>query len=181
MITICTVLNGKKYSYDHVNKLYNSLKANTIIDFKFVCYTDYPKNGFDKGIIIIPIEHDLKKLQWYKTDFFKSDFLIKHKINDPTDFNNTTVVMDIDLDIVGKVDFLFDPFPHQNFLCSHRWWWTRAAWCARPRTHRTADLSRCRGPTAGRRSKCSSTRLFRSAPPTWTRTGPGRRRRCESR
>ena len=123
MITIATVLNGTKYSYDHVNKLYNSLKANTIIDFRFCCYTDYPKNGFDKGIIVIPIEDDLKKLQWYKTDFFMKKFFVKNKIVEATDYNNVTIVMDIDLDIVGNVDFLFDPFPHHNFICSHRWWW----------------------------------------------------------
>lgn len=107
---VCTVLNGIKYSVDDVNTLYNSLRANTTCAFDFLCYTDYT-DGFHEDIIIKPILIKDKKLQWYKLDFFKPGF---------TDHQNI-VVMDIDVDIVGNVDFIFEPF--EGFVGTHRWWW----------------------------------------------------------
>ena len=108
---ICTVLTGTKYSVADVNNLYNSLIYNTTIKFDFLCYTDYQK-GFHKDIIIKPITTKDKKLQWYKLDFFKAGF---------TDYEDI-ITMDIDLDIVGNVDFIFDNY--SGFVGTHRWWWT---------------------------------------------------------
>lgn len=107
---ICTVLTGTKYSVDDVNKLYNGLKENTTIDFDFLCYTDYIDN-FNSNIIIKPITKKDKKLQWYKLDFFKKGFT-NHK---------DIITMDIDVDIVGNVDFIFDDYI--GFVGTHRWWW----------------------------------------------------------
>lgn len=107
---ICTILTGVKYSSKDVNKLYLSLKNNTTIDFDFLCYTDHD-SYFEDDIIIKLIENKNKKLQWYKLDFFKKDF-VPHK---------DIIVMDIDLDIVGNVDFIFDQY--SGFVGSHRWWW----------------------------------------------------------
>ncbi len=107
---ICTVLTGTKYSVDDVNKLYNELKENTTIDFDFLCYTDY-KDNFNPNIIIKPITKKDKKLQWYKLDFFKKGFTNHEDI----------IIMDIDVDIVGNVDFIFDNYT--GFVGSHRWWW----------------------------------------------------------
>tara|TARA_B100000085_G_scaffold88806_1_gene80195 strand:- start:1332 stop:2063 length:732 start_codon:yes stop_codon:yes gene_type:complete len=115
---ICTVLTGTKYTYEDVNKLYRGLKNNTTIDFDFLCYTDHiyfhklrAGGDFEPGIIFKPLEENGKKLQWYKLDFFKKDFVDHEDI----------IVMDIDLDIVGNVDFLFDDY--KGFVGSHRWWW----------------------------------------------------------
>lgn len=107
---ICTVLTGTKYSNYDVNRLYLNLKNHTTIPFDFLCYTDY-NNFFEDGIIIKPIVKRNKKLQWYKLDFFKKGFVENHDI----------IVMDIDLDIVGNVDFIFDDY--SGFIGSHRWWW----------------------------------------------------------
>lgn len=107
---ICTVLTGTKYSYKRVNKLYDELKKNTSVDFKFLCYTNHKEN-FHEDIIIKPIENKDKKLQWYKLDFFKKDFVEESDI----------IVMDIDIDIVGNVDFLFDDY--EGFVGTNRWWW----------------------------------------------------------
>ena len=107
---VCTVLTGTKYSVDDVNTLYNSLRDNTTCDFDFLCYTDYT-DGFHEDIIIKPILIKDKKLQWYKLDFFKPGFTAHEDI----------ITMDIDLDIVGNVDFIFDNY--DGFVGTHRWWW----------------------------------------------------------
>ena len=108
-LAICTVLTAKKYSADTVNKLYNAIKSNTDKPFDFYCYTDHI--GLDEDIIIIPLVNKDKKLQWYKLDFFKKDIVE----------NEYIVVMDIDVDIVGNVDFIFNDYT--GFVGSHRWWW----------------------------------------------------------
>ena len=106
---ICTVLTGKKYSADTVNKLYKSLKLNTDKPFDFYCYTDH--TGLDDDIRIIPITNNDKKLQWFKLDYFKKDFIK----------NEDIILMDIDLDIVGNVNFIFQEYT--GFVGTHRWWW----------------------------------------------------------
>lgn len=111
MIAILTVLTGTKYSVDDVNKLYYSLLQNTSKKFKFYCYTDHER--FDKGIHIIPIEKKNKKFQWYKIDFFQKDFVKEKDI----------CVMDIDVDIVGNMDFIFDRVKKNEFRGTRRWWW----------------------------------------------------------
>lgn len=118
---VCTVLTGTKYSVDDVNKLYTSLLANTLCDFRFVCYTSY-NDGFHPDIITIPIIGNKKKLQWYKTDFFKKSFFYDNGLVDRPE-QETIIVMDIDLDVIGNVDFLFDPIKKDVFIGSHRWWW----------------------------------------------------------
>ena len=95
MHNILTVLTGTKYSVKDVNTLYNKLKNNTTKDFLFTCYTDHIDN-FNSNIIIKPITKKDKKLQWYKIVFFKSNFV---------DGDNL-ILMDIDMDILGNIDFL---------------------------------------------------------------------------
>tara|TARA_B100001250_G_scaffold414618_1_gene454710 strand:- start:10051 stop:10755 length:705 start_codon:yes stop_codon:yes gene_type:complete len=111
MVSICTVLTGTKYDVDVVNKLYSSLKKHTIKDFKFYCYTNH--TGFDYNINIIPITTKNKKLQWYKLDYFKKDIIDEEDI----------ILMDIDMDIVGNVDFLFEDNSLDEFRGTHRFWW----------------------------------------------------------
>jgi hypothetical protein len=108
-MAICTVLTGNKYSVDHVNTLFNSLKENTTKVFDFYCYTDH--EGLDPDIKKIPLINTDKKLQWYKLDYFKKGFVE----------NVNQILMDIDLDIVGNVDFLFEDY--EGFVGTHRWWW----------------------------------------------------------
>lgn len=112
MTSILTVLNGKKYGVDYVNKLYNKLRNNTKHSFNFYCYTDY-NSEFEKGINIIPITKKDKKAQWYKLDFFKKNFVEDEDV----------IVMDIDMEIIGNVDFLFDNVESNEFRGTHRFWW----------------------------------------------------------
>ena len=112
MHNILTVLTGTRYSVKDVNTLYNKLKNNTTKDFLFTCYTDHIDN-FNSNIIIKPITKKDKKLQWYKIDFFKSNFV---------DGDNL-ILMDIDMDILGNIDFLFNEIAEDEFKGTHRWWW----------------------------------------------------------
>ena len=109
MVSICTVLIGTKYDVDDVNKLYNSLKKHTTNKFKYYCYTDH--TGFNDNINIIPITTKNKKLQWYKLDYFKKDIIDEEDI----------ILMDIDMDIVGNVDFLFEDNNLDEFRGTHRY------------------------------------------------------------
>ena len=111
MTSICTVLTGTKYDVNVVNKLYISLKKHITKDFKFYCYTDH--TGFNDNINIIPITTKNKKLQWYKLDYFKKDIIDEEDI----------ILMDIDMDIVGNVDFLFEDNSLDEFRGTHRFWW----------------------------------------------------------
>lgn len=118
---ICTVLTGNKYSVKDVNKLHLSLKQNTKTKFDFICYSDHT-TGFDKNITVVPFSIKNKKLQWYKIDFFRKSFFYNNKIIRKGDEVNV-IVMDIDLDIIGNVDFIFTPFDSNTFVGTHRWWW----------------------------------------------------------
>lgn len=109
MFAICTVLTGNKYSVNDVNNLHNSLKLNTNIAFDFYCYSDH--TGFESDVKVIPLTNTDKKLQWFKLDYFKKGFVP----------NENQIIMDIDLDIVGNVDFLFNDY--NGFVGTHRWWW----------------------------------------------------------
>lgn len=121
MTIVCTVLTGDKYSIDDVNKLYTSLKKNTSCDFRFLCYTDH-EGDWNENIIRIPFLRKNKKLQWYKVDFFSKFLFYRNKLIEEKE-SEAIIVMDIDLDIIGNVDFLFNPFHQNEFWCSHRWWW----------------------------------------------------------
>ena len=105
---ICTVLTGTKYSVKDVNKLYLSLKQNTKVNFDFICYSDYVTD-FNENITVVPFLIKNKKLQWYKIDFFRESFFYNNKIVCKGDKVNI-IVMDIDLDIIGNVDFIFNSF-----------------------------------------------------------------------
>tara|TARA_A100001011_G_scaffold29004_1_gene28196 strand:+ start:3150 stop:3860 length:711 start_codon:yes stop_codon:yes gene_type:complete len=113
MTSICTVLNGEKYGTEYVNKLYLDLKKHTTKPFKFYCYTDYDIEFLNEDINIIPIINLNKKLQWYKLDYFKKDIVDTDDI----------VLMDIDMHIIGNVDFLFDKVKDNEFRGTHRFWW----------------------------------------------------------
>lgn len=109
-LAICTVLTGEKYSVNTVNKLYENLYNNTSQLFDFYCYTDHV--GLNDRIQVIPITNKNKKLQWYKLDFFKNNFIE----------NEDIIIMDIDVDIIGNQDWLFKDYGY-DFTGSHRWWW----------------------------------------------------------
>ena len=82
---------GTKYTHEHVNKLFNSLKH---IDADFFCYTENSQ-GIDKNvdIISIPKKPALKKW-WNKLAMFSNEFPLQ----------GNTLFFDLDVDIVGDLD-----------------------------------------------------------------------------
>jgi len=114
MTSICTLLKkGPKYGTKDVNKVFRDLKKHTTKPFKFYCYTDYDTEFLDEDINIIKLENNDKKLQWYKLDFFKKDF-----VND-----EDIILMDIDQIIIRNCDFLFEDIKDNEFRGTHRFWW----------------------------------------------------------
>ena len=67
--------NGKlSLSYQYVNKLYNAVKRNLTLPFRFFCFTDFTDlidfSGFEKDIIFFPIDiegkQNIKKMMMFK-------------------------------------------------------------------------------------------------------------------
>ena len=88
MIKICCVYFGDRYSTDYVDKLYNSIKRNSTVDFEFICISDTKYDSrlddggsqnritdFDDSITVLPYNHlgDIKK-HWHKLKFFSPQF-----------------------------------------------------------------------------------------------------------
>ena len=89
---------GDKYSSSVVNELYEGIKSNTTLDFKFYCYTE-DTNGLNNNILTIPIKDPLKyKLQWHKLKYHDPKLT---KISKGED----CIIMDIDMKIFHHLDF----------------------------------------------------------------------------
>lgn len=122
-MNILTLKVGSKYSSVYVNRLYNSIKRNSTVDFKFYCYTEDPE-VLDKDIIIVPIEDPLEfKLQWHKLKFHQEGF-------GGIPNGEKCLILDIDWIITGEMDdILLYPLPPKHFGCFKRWWSNRLDDC----------------------------------------------------
>lgn len=90
MITIVCVLRaGGKVGYDAtwVDKLYNMVKRNTTIPFKFVCLTDVPINH--NSIPLLPVGSGY----WAKMQLFRSGL-----------FAGPTLYLDLDTIVAGSLN-----------------------------------------------------------------------------
>ena len=63
--------HGTKYSSDYVNKLYNMIKRNCTLDYKFACLTDDPLD-LDPNIQILDLPKGLPGW-WNKPYMFSKD------------------------------------------------------------------------------------------------------------
>ena len=116
MIHILTLKVDTKYSFEYVNKLYNSIKRNTTEDFNFYCYTE-DSNGLHPEIKVVRLDNpDEFKLQWHKVKFHKINFA-----NIPT--GDKCLILDIDWIITGNMDDILNyNLPKGTFGCFERWW-----------------------------------------------------------
>ena len=98
--TVVSMKWGKKYGADYVNRLYNMVKRNTTLPFKFICYTD-DANGLLPEIQARPLpEMDLPEgpeRGWRKLSLFKKDI----------DLSGRILFLDLDTVIVGNIDDYF--------------------------------------------------------------------------
>ena len=92
MINVVCVKHGTLYSADYVNKLYNSVKRNTTIPFKFTCFTEDPTNILPE-IKIQPFIHQFTGW-WNKIYLFAEENGLVGRI----------FYLDLDTVIVNNID-----------------------------------------------------------------------------
>ena len=131
MIKICTVYFGDRYSTDYVDKLYNSIKRNSTVDFEFIVISDTKVDSrlyddsasqnrvtmFNKNITVLPYNHlgDIKK-HWHKLKFFSPQFGNQKPGDD-------IIIMDIDQIITSNIDELLTWPVKDNELLTYGVWW----------------------------------------------------------
>jgi len=107
---------GTRYPSDYVNRLYNSVKRNLTIPFQFHCCTEDP-TGVDENVRIIPFppDPDLPGRGW-------PDILVKLMVTQDGfgDLKGTTLFLDLDIIITGKLDCFFEYRPGENCII-HNW------------------------------------------------------------
>jgi len=88
---------GDKYPPEYVNRLFRMLRRNLQTPFEFHCLTEVPA-GLDAGINILPLAVKPGLTGWwYKLSLFQQDFY---------GLQGTLLYLDLDVVIVGNVDFL---------------------------------------------------------------------------
>ena len=122
-MNILTLKVDTKYSADYVNRLYQGIKRNTSVDFKFYCYTEDP-TGLLPNILVVPLENPKAlKLQWHKLNFHQAKFA-----NIP--IGEKCLILDIDWIVINNIDEIlsYSLLP-QHLGCFERWWSNRRQWC----------------------------------------------------
>lgn len=114
MIKICTVYFQDQYTPEYIEKLYDSLKRNSIVDFEFICLSDTPNVKAD---LVLPYNHhdDIKR-HWHKLKFFSPNFAYQKPDDD-------IIIMDIDQLIVNNVDDILTYPVSGNTIATYRSWW----------------------------------------------------------
>jgi len=92
MITVACVKWGKKYSYQHVNKLQEMVSQYLTVPHDFVCLTDNPHKVICKTLELTPGEF---KGWWAKMNLFNQD-----------SFNDWILYLDLDVIIHRNIDEL---------------------------------------------------------------------------
>ena len=96
MINICCVYYGSKYHRNYVQMLYNMVKRNVTIPFKFICFTDHIKMpkliSGDIEFKIFP-RNDMEGW-WNKLQLF----------NPETNLNGINFYLDLDVVILKNID-----------------------------------------------------------------------------
>lgn len=111
MVTIACVKWGDKYSIDYVNRLYNAVKRNLTIPFKFVCFTEDAK-GLDPAIVIqalsnsLPITTPRFQGWWYKLELFRKNNGLEGRV----------FYIDLDTVIVGNIDKIANTPDSDGFI-----------------------------------------------------------------
>ena len=124
MLHILTLKIKEKYPALYVNRLYNSIKRNSTIDFKMYCYTEDPTDIIPEvEIIPIDIDPDKYQLQWHKLIFHNEGFAGIPK-------GEQCMILDIDWVIIGDMDPILSwSLKEGEFGCIQRWWSRRQNWC----------------------------------------------------
>lgn len=100
MYTVACMKWGDKYGPEYVNRLYNMLKRNTTLPFKFICFTDNA-DGLLPEVSVrplpdMPLPPD-KERGWRKLSLFRDDVGLEGRV----------LFLDLDVVIVGNIDGFF--------------------------------------------------------------------------
>lgn len=93
-IIACVLKRSPIYTVEYVNNLYKMVKANTTIDFEFVCFTD-DQTDLKPEIKVIPLKNGYSGW-WNKIEMFNKDNLSDRNI----------FFMDLDTVIVDNIDHI---------------------------------------------------------------------------
>jgi len=113
-LKIVCVKWGSKFSASYVNKLYNMVKLNLTIPYRFICLTDDQK-GLIPDIDIITLKQDFEYC-WTKIELFR-----------PGNFSDDDLCLFLDLDVVitGNLDDLVTFQPEKMFVGLYDWYSSR--------------------------------------------------------
>jgi len=93
--------NPVEYSSNHVNILYNSIKRNTTVPFKFICVTD-DSTGINSNIKIIPLWNKCINLG----GCYNRLFMFSKEMRSL--FGERFISIDLDTVIVGNIDHILN-------------------------------------------------------------------------
>jgi hypothetical protein len=97
---------GTKYDADYVNRLYNMVKKNLSLPYKFICLTDDSK-GLNKDIDALPFTRKDLVFWWTKLNIFELNL---HAIS------GQAIFFDLDVVITDNIDCLFTFNPDKEFI-----------------------------------------------------------------
>jgi hypothetical protein len=102
---------GDKFSTDYVHKLYNMVKRNLTIPYRFICFTDNP-NSLNPDIRTVRLQQGFEYC-WNKLELFRPDH-----------FSKETLCLYIDLDVVitDNIDDLVTVCPQDKFIGLYDWY-----------------------------------------------------------
>ena len=93
---------GTKFSSEYVNRLYRMVKKNITIPYRFVCFTDNPKN-IDPEIEVFPLPRiqvpEGPERGWRKLSVFNKQL---------GDLQGKALCLDIDIVIINNIDYFFE-------------------------------------------------------------------------
>lgn len=96
MYNVFCIKWGEKYTSDYVNRLFNMVKRNTTLPFRFICLTDNDK-GISDEIEIRPLPRDDLDYYWNKLQLF----------GDLRGITGTGIYFDLDIIIINNIDDIF--------------------------------------------------------------------------
>ena len=104
---------GTKYTYEHVNRLVETVRANTSYECQFYCLTE-DAAGIHSDVTIIPFPSDNTLVKWWNKMYLFDANLVRQR--------GEKVFFDLDLVVQNNLDpiMAFDP---ENCLCVIRTYW----------------------------------------------------------
>lgn len=94
MVNVVCVYWGNKYSTDYVSKLYNMVKRNLSIPFRFICYTEGSSLNFSSDYEIRKLPFTHYKGWWNKLSLFSPEAKLE----------GNCLYLDLDVVILNNID-----------------------------------------------------------------------------